>query len=152
MAALTVNEAMVPGSGSSGALAGVRVLLVEDEDATRAALAKLLRVSGAKVTAAATAAEACAAFERAGARRPDVLLSDISMPDMDGYTLLGQIRSLEARNKLLEDPVPAIAITARARAGDAERAVQAGFAVHLAKPVEPQKLISVLLDVTARSS
>jgi PAS domain S-box-containing protein len=114
-------------------LSGVRVLVVEDDADSRALLEKILRDCGAAVTAAASAAEAFTAFSR---ERPDILVSDIGMPEEDGYSLLKRIRATENGDA----QVPAIALTALARAEDRRRALLSGFQMHLAKPVEPTEL------------
>ena len=92
-----------------------------------------------------TAGEALAAVE---ARRPDVLLSDIGMPDVDGYELLRRVRALgHARGGGL----PAIALTAFARSEDRTRALRAGFLVHVSKPVEPAELVATVASVVGRT-
>ncbi len=120
-------------------LAAVKLLLVEDEAQTRRALATLLKQAGVKVTAVSTAAEALAAFEKS---EWDVVVSDISMPAMDGYTLLQTVRELEKSRGRKE--VPAVALTAFAREEDRQRAVASGFQAHITKPVDPDHFLSVL--------
>jgi CheY-like chemotaxis protein len=127
----------------SAALAGVRVLVVEDDADTRGLLRLALEGEGALVTASASSAEALAAFEAA---TPDVLLADIGMPDEDGYQLISRIR---ARSAEAGGRVPAVALTAYAAAEDRRRAMAAGFQRHLAKPVNPTALVAVLVALTA---
>src|SRR5690606_14790654 len=112
-------------------LDGVRVLVVEDEPDTRELLQTILERLGADVAAAGSYREALSAFEQ---RRPDVLLSDIGMPEKTGYDL---IRAIRARGPDSGGAVPAAALTAYAGAEDRRRALEAGFQLHLAKPVDP---------------
>src|SRR6185369_10952098 len=118
-------------------LAGVRVLIVDDEADVRDFLATALMLAGAEVASAASATEAQA---RLAAGTPDVVLSDLAMPDRDGYTFL---RELRAAGRTM----PVIALTALASATDRQRAITAGFDVHLAKPAEPPVLIATILRV-----
>jgi PAS domain S-box-containing protein len=127
-------------------LAGVRVLLVDDdEDALRLAECALARVD-ARVTTVTSAESALRAYER---ERPDVLVSDISMPGEDGYTLLRRVRTLETR---LGGRVPAVALTAFARDEDKTRARLAGFEEHLAKPVETARLLEVVATLAKKQA
>jgi PAS domain S-box-containing protein len=118
-------------------LAGVRVLIVDDEADVRDFLATALMLAGAEVASAASVTEAQA---RLAAGTPDVVLSDLAMPDCDGYTFL---RELRAAGRTM----PVIALTALASATDRQRALTAGFDVHLAKPAEPPVLIATILRV-----
>ncbi|MGE3489239.1 MAG: response regulator [Vicinamibacterales bacterium] len=119
-------------------LHGVRVLIVEDDADSRNVLELLLQKLGAHVEAVPSAREA---VDRVARRRPDVLVSDIGMPEEDGYSLIRRVRQLpgDAANKL-----PAIALTAYARRQDADAALGAGFDCHLAKPVAPAELIKAI--------
>jgi len=126
-------------------LAGVRVLVVEDEADTRDLLAAALGHSGAEVDPAASADEAMAALRR---HRPDVLICDIGMPGEDGFALLARVRALAAEDGGL---VPAIALTAYARSDDRRRVLAAGYQVHLSKPVDPDELISAVARMAGRS-
>ena len=124
-------------------LHGVHILIVEDDADSRTVLALLLQKLGALVEAVASARDA---VERVTNRRPDVLVSDIGMPDEDGYSLIRRVRQMPAdRAKKL----PAIALTAYARRQDAEAALGAGFDYHLSKPVAPAALIKAIKSVTA---
>ncbi|MFL6263639.1 MAG: response regulator [Thermoanaerobaculia bacterium] len=125
-------------------LAGVRVVVVEDEADTRELLVMALQQCGAEVAAFASAPEALASFDRAV---PDVLLSDIGMPVQDGYDL---IHTLRAREPGRGGNVPAAALTAYARAEDRLRALEAGYQTHLAKPVDPSELISTVARLAGR--
>ncbi|WP_437331444.1 ATP-binding protein [Sorangium sp. So ce394] len=125
-------------------LAGVRVLLVEDDSDTREVLVCTLEAQGAEVTAVGSPQAALDALEPAGspAERPQVLLSDLGMPGMDGYELLRRLRALEGERG--DRPLPAALLTAYARHDDRTRALSAGFAAYLAKPIEPERLIAVI--------
>ena len=121
-------------------LNGVHILIVEDDADSRNVLALLLQRLGALVEAVASAKEA---FDRLSHRRPDVLVSDIGMPDEDGYSLIRRVREMPGNHK-----VPAIALTAYARKQDAEAAIGAGYDQHLPKPVAPADLIKAIKTVT----
>jgi CheY-like chemotaxis protein len=118
----------------------VHVLIVEDDTDSRNVLAVLLQQLGAIVEAVASAQEA---VERVTSRLPDVLVSDIGMPDEDGYSLIRRVRQLGCERRL-----PAIALTAYARTQDAEAAIGAGYDWHLPKPVAPVDLIRAIKAVT----
>jgi PAS domain S-box-containing protein len=125
-------------------LAGVNVLLVDDEPDAREVIARMLRAHGATVIPAASGSEA---LQLSRERNHDVLVSDIGMPGMDGYELLQQIR--QSRDPRLER-MPAVALTAFARSEDRLRALRAGFQVHVAKPVRPSELLETVASVTGR--
>ncbi|MDP3719916.1 MAG: response regulator [Acidobacteriota bacterium] len=127
-------------------LHGVHILIVEDDADSRNVLALLLRKLGALVEAVASAREA---LDRLTARRPDVLVSDIGMPDEDGYSLIRQVRQMPAD---LARKLPAIALTAYARRQDAEAALGAGFDCHLPKPVAPAELIRAIKGIVEASN
>ena len=117
-------------------LESLRVLLVDDEPDTLEYLRRLLGNHGAIVMTAPTAREALHAFRR---QRPDLLISDIGLPEMDGYDLIRQIRHDEPPGARA---MPAIALTAYARAEDRLLALRAGFDAHVAKPAEPAELLA----------
>jgi CheY-like chemotaxis protein len=121
-----------------GALADARVLVVDDDPDGRALVALLLELNGAEVTAVASGVEALAAVPTA---RPDVLVSDLGMPGLDGFELLRQVRRLPAGDG---GATPAVAVTAYARAEDRARAMEAGFAGYVSKPVEPAALVAAV--------
>jgi signal transduction histidine kinase/ActR/RegA family two-component response regulator len=129
-------------------LAGLHVLVVDDEEDARLLLGTTLTQHGAEVTLAASVPEAMAAID---ARQPDVLLSDIGMPQEDGYAL---IRRLRARGPGGGGDIPAIAITAYASASDRLAAQDAGYHAHIAKPFDPADVARVIgrLARTRRSS
>jgi two-component system CheB/CheR fusion protein len=120
-------------------LRGKQILLVEDIEETRNAMAVLLRRIGAVPVAVASAEEA---LEQLHLIRPDLIISDIGLPVMDGYALIREIRNLEIEQK--RDPVPAMAMTAYDSVRAHARAVDSGFQQYLAKPVEPQQLLAAL--------
>ncbi len=119
-------------------LRGVRVMLVDDEPDARHLLKRLLEQCEAEVRTASTVAEAILLLEEV---KPDVIVSDIGMPDRDGYDLMQLVRSLPPENG---GETPAVALTAFARSEDRTRAMQAGFDVHVAKPVESNELCAVV--------
>jgi CheY-like chemotaxis protein len=125
-------------------LAGVRVLVVDDEPDARALIKRLLEDCKAVVFTAASAVEA---VELLQAEQPDVLVSDIGMPNEDGYTFIQRVRALGADRG---GNIPAVALTAYARAEDRVRSIRAGFQMHVPKPVEPAELITMVASLAAR--
>ncbi len=125
----------------AGTLSGQRVLVVDDEQDARHLIGQLLEDCGAQVRLADCAQTA---LEILGTWHPDILLSDIAMPDQSGYELLEQVRALPAASG---GDIPAIALTAFARPEDRERALIAGFAAHVAKPVDQAGLLEVVMRV-----
>ena len=119
-------------------LAGIDVLVVDDENDAREWLVRVLADAGAQVRAARSAAEALDAF---GHAPPDVLLSDIGMPEVDGYALIRRIRALPVGEG---GRTPAVALTAFARADDRQRALNAGYQMHIGKPVDQDELIAAV--------
>ena len=155
------------GSTSTGPdISGVRVLLVEDDEDTRRLLALTLERRGADVTSAASSSEALRVFGTSSKSsgegsdeigritlrdqiiRPiDVIVGDIGMADEDGYAFMGKVRALPPDEGGL---VPAIALTGYATRKDRERALAAGYQLHLAKPVEPEDLIAAIASLAVR--
>jgi len=126
-------------------LAGIKVLVVDDEADARDLVRRVLMDCAAEVYTAGNAAEALMLVER---EKPHVLVSDIGMPDIDGYELLRQIRALgPARG----GNVRAVALTAFARSEDRTRALRAGFQVHVSKPVEPPELVATVANAAGRT-
>jgi PAS domain S-box-containing protein len=125
-------------------LAGVKVLVVDDEADARQLVEQLLVDCAARVYTAATAAEALALVE---ATRPDLVLSDIGMPECDGYQFIQQLRRLPAERG---GRTPAIALTAFARSEDRVRTMVAGYQMHLSKPVEPHELLAAVGSLSGR--
>ena len=116
-------------------IAGKTVLLVDDEPDTREVIGQMLTRAGAKVSLAGSAREAMELLSRS---RHEVLVSDIAMPDEDGYSLIRRVRALPGDQG---GDIPAVALTAYAREEDRRRALSAGFQAHLSKPVEPPDLL-----------
>jgi signal transduction histidine kinase/ActR/RegA family two-component response regulator len=126
-------------------LTGVKVLVVDDNADARTLIQRMLEGCGASVTTAATVGDALSAVEHA---RPHVLVSDVAMPEADGYELLRRIRALgQSRG----GGVPAIALTAFARSEDRTRALRAGFLHHIAKPLAPSELVATVASIVGRT-
>src|SRR5919202_6835108 len=137
----TANHSLLteaPVSSPQSPLKGLRVLIVDDEADARELLATILDQSGAQVMAAASAGEA---LEFLSQSKADVLVSDIAMPKVDGYALIRQVRELQAEQG---GYIPAVALTAYARESDRISALEAGFQVHLAKPYDPDELVTLV--------
>jgi PAS domain S-box-containing protein len=126
-------------------LDGVRVLVVDDDSDTRQMLKAVLSECHAEVITAASAAEAIKEIEQ---RKPDVLVSDLGMPEQDGFELIKQVRETESADNAAR--VPALALTAYAKAEDRVRALAGGYQVHLAKPVEPAEFLLVVANLAGR--
>jgi CheY-like chemotaxis protein/two-component sensor histidine kinase len=135
------------GFGLRRRLEGVLVLIVDDEPDARDLVSRALRRDGADVRAASSAAEALGVIDELN---PDVLVSDIAMPGEDGYELIRKLRSRESRSHGRH--LPAVALTAYARQEDRERALRAGYQEHLAKPVEPAHLATVVANLVSRDN
>jgi PAS domain S-box-containing protein len=130
--------------GVAPILAGVQVLVVDDEADARELVTATLQHYGASVTAVASVGEALEALARL---KPDVLLADLALPGEDGYALIGKVRTLPADQG---GRTPAAALTAYGTVEDRIRAVSAGFQVHIAKPVQPAELAAVVVTLAAR--
>jgi signal transduction histidine kinase/CheY-like chemotaxis protein len=142
VAASIAAPALAGGAAAAPAtLRGVSILVVDDDDESRAIVAECLQEHQAHVF---TAASARAAFEILRRERVDLLLADIAMPDEDGYEL---IRKLRASPNPSLATIPAAALTAFAREDDRQRAIQAGFQAHLAKPIDPPSLLDAVADL-----
>jgi PAS domain S-box-containing protein len=122
----------------------VHVLLVEDDDDSRKLLGTMLKRYGARVTSTKSAAEAFSVFDN---ELPDVMISDIGMPDQDGYELIRKLRSAPPDKGGL---TPAIALTGYASRKDRERALQAGYQKHMAKPIEQVDMIAAIAALIGR--
>jgi signal transduction histidine kinase/ActR/RegA family two-component response regulator len=145
----TVLGASEPASERDGTLApsaltGLSVLVVEDDAATREVLTMMLATAGADVQSAGSADDALRTIQWL---RPDIVVSDISMPGEDGYAFMRRLRGLERGRR----GIPAIALTAHARPEDTEQAFVAGFAEHLAKPVDAPDLVLAIARLTGRA-
>ena len=133
-------------STDSRSLDGLRVLLVDDEPEARQIISTVITRTGAEVKACTSAHEALAKLME---WRPDVILSDIAMPDEDGYSFIGRVRSLP-REKGGE--TPAAALTAYARDVDRRQALDAGYQMHIAKPIAASQLITMIARLAGRST
>jgi signal transduction histidine kinase/CheY-like chemotaxis protein len=126
-------------------LGGIKVLVIDDELDERELVEYVLLSADAEVISAATAAEG---FLLVKAERPDVIVSDIGMPEHDGYQFMRDVRALHASAGGL---TPAIALTAFARSEDRTRAMLAGYQVHVSKPIEPRELVATVMSLAANS-
>jgi PAS domain S-box-containing protein len=126
-------------------LSGFQILIVDDEADARELITYVLTQHGASVTAASSVPEA---LEKFRSIRPDLIISDIEMPDEDGFSL---IEKLNALNDQQNRKIPAIALTGQARSTERLKALSAGFEMHLAKPVEPAELLAVVANFANRN-
>lgn len=139
-----VSESPNGATVSPAMLMGVRLLVVDDDPGARELISGMLEGFGAQVS---TAESGQAALSLLFAQRPDVLIADLGMPGMDGYTLIEQVRGLEPDFGGL---TPAVAVTAYASPQDRLRALQAGYQNHVAKPVEAEELAIVIASLAGR--
>jgi CheY-like chemotaxis protein len=126
-------------------LVGVHAFIVDDEPDARELLHQVFVEQGAQVSSFAAAEDALAALQTA---KPTVIISDIGMPNMDGYQFMRAVRAAEPRN----DRIPALALTAFARAEDRKRSLVAGYQAHLAKPFDMAELLLIVADLVGRPS
>ncbi len=126
-------------------LTGLRVLVVDDEPEGREIVRFILSAHGAEVTTVASSTAALAVLANATTKPPDLIVSDIGMPDVDGYELMRQVR----QQGLL---IPAIAVTAFGRTEDRLRALSAGYQMHVPKPVEAEELLAVVVSLRKREN
>jgi CheY-like chemotaxis protein len=138
-------ESARPATPRAPDLTGVKVLVVDDDEDARILHRWFLEEAHAQVMTAASGAEALRLLESTS---PDILLSDISMPGMDGYELLERVHALPAPS---HRNLPAVALTAFARSGDRERALGTGYGSYLTKPVEPAELVVVIARLAGRT-
>jgi signal transduction histidine kinase/ActR/RegA family two-component response regulator len=135
---------------SSEELAGMRALVVDDENDARELIETVLRQYGAEVVAVSSAAEAYSLLTATPSQGwPDIMVTDIGMPDEDGYSLIRRVREWERGQGA---HIPAVALTAYGRVEDRVRALNAGFQMHVAKPVDPAELAAVITSITRRQS
>ena len=134
---------------ASPSLEGLQILVVDDEADALELLNTILQNNGAEVIAVASVKQALTIIETATDRSPDVLVSDIGMPDEDGYSLIRKLRQLDAQRG---GRLPAIALTAYAGSDDRRQALLAGFQRHLTKPVDADELVAVVASLTGRTS
>ena len=130
-------------TGSS--LAGVRILVVDDDPTAVDLVREVLVQAGGEVRGSGTVEEALRVFEQ---WRPDILVSDVEMPGQDGYTLIRKVRALDPERG---GKTPAVALTAFGRPEDRVRSLRAGFNIHVTKPVDRGELIAVIASLTGRS-
>lgn len=135
-----------PPPDRSRLLSGLRVLVVEDDADARELVAAILEDAGATVEAAESAA---AGFDAMKSFRPQLLVSDISMPDEDGYSLIRRVRALGVTGG---GDIPSIALTAHTRLEDRARALRAGFTLHMGKPVRPVDLVAAVRTLATSPS
>jgi signal transduction histidine kinase/ActR/RegA family two-component response regulator len=126
-------------------LQGVRVLAVDDDADMREYVASVLQQHGAKATVVSSVEAALVALSQ---NTPDLILSDIGMPQMDGYMLLQQVRNMMQSQA---PPIPAIALTAYAGEYDQQKALAAGFQLHLPKPVDPDELVKAIAQLISKT-
>lgn len=129
----------------SPVLDGLRILVVEDEDDTRDLILTVLKQCGAEVRGSESAAEAFVVFKEWS---PDLLVTDIGLPEEDGFSLLKRVRESNQQS----GQIPAVALTAYATPEDRDRVLSAGFQMHIAKPVEPEELLTIIANVAGRSN
>ena len=135
----------MPGGQLPTAL-GVRVLVVEDDIETRDILSAILERAGFSYRVATRASEALTVLDD---WQPDVIVSDIGMPHMDGYAF---VRELRARPAAQGGHIPALALSAFARAEDRELALRSGYQAHVAKPVDPADLVKAITTLTGHQA
>jgi len=126
-------------------LQGLKVLVVDDEADTRELIGEVLKECGSEVITTRSVEEALAALEQ---HKPDILISDLGMPDEDGYSLIEKIRALPSERG---GDIPAAALTAYARAEDRMRVLRSGFQFHLPKPVDSAELVTVVASLAGRA-
>ncbi|HKP68994.1 MAG TPA: ATP-binding protein [Pyrinomonadaceae bacterium] len=145
--ALEVSGEVLPTKGKP--LSDRRILVVEDDADSREVLQLFLEQSGAKVASAESAKVAMELLTRSANGLPDVIISDLAMPDEDGYSLLLRIRQLSPDNG---GTIPAIALSAFTTAESKQKAFESGFQIYSTKPFEPDRLVADILQLTASSS
>jgi CheY-like chemotaxis protein len=126
-------------------LAGLRVVIVDDDATVREAVAIALEAAGAQATGVGSVEEALAAC---GAVWPDLVMSDLSMPGEDGFALIRRLRAAERGRGAV---TPVLAVTGLAGDDHRDQALAAGFTAHLAKPVEPGALIALIAQICRTS-
>jgi CheY-like chemotaxis protein len=131
-------------AGTMPSLAGLRVLVVDDEADAREIVSAILVQAGAEV---ATAASVPQAIDLIDQWMPDILISDIGMPNEDGYDLIRKVRT---RSSDKQGQIPAIALTAYARTQDRLKVLSAGYQMHVPKPIEPIELATVVASLAKR--
>ncbi|MBN3911247.1 MAG: response regulator [Nostoc sp. NMS1] len=140
-----INIDPLNASSTAEILTGIQILVVDDDDDTREFHTFVLEQAGARVIAVASAKEALQALAES---EPDILLSDIGMPETDGYMLIRQVRALQPKQA---KQIPAIALTAYAGEINQQQAIASGFQRHLSKPVEPDELVKAIATLIGRN-
>jgi len=146
-AAADVSAAPAVTASSVDHLAGVRVLVVDDDPDARDLTAAALSASGADVSVVASGEQALARLRAVGGR-PDLLISDLAMPGQSGFDLIQAVRGLDPAIA----SIPAMAVTAYARPQDRDRAQKSGFDMHLAKPITPDTLVEAVRRILGRTA
>jgi len=139
-------DTLIPSGATDGGLAGLTVLVVDDERDSLELVQQVLAESGARIVTATSAGDALRAIDR---HRPDLLISDIGMPLMDGFELIRRVRDLP---DAALSSVPAIALTAFSRREDQQRALEAGFDEYMAKPLRPALLLQTVVGMAAKAA
>lgn len=145
----TLSQTSLPSNANTAAedsaynLKDIRILIVDDDADAHLLLTTIIHDTGASILTTSSVSEALEAFQHF---RPHILISDIGMPGEDGYSLIRKIRSLQPEG----DTIPAIALTAYARTEDKNKAIEAGFQAHLAKPVNPGELLAKINELTRK--
>jgi PAS domain S-box-containing protein len=140
-----VSNPEVGETNSEKPLLGIKILVVDDDDDSRDFLTFALSESGAKIYSAESAALAFSAIE---SFQPNLIISDIGMPQEDGYSLMQRIRQLP---EYMGGQIPAIALTAYAGDSDRQKAILAGFQTHLAKPIMPDELVDAVIELIGQT-
>jgi signal transduction histidine kinase/DNA-binding response OmpR family regulator len=140
------SKDLQPLGPSGGSLAGVKILVVEDHEDTSELLASIVHQQGAEVRRSSSVDEALEVLSR---WRPDVILSDIGMPEWDGYQFIEKLRRLPADRG---GAIPAAAITSYATEEDRRRALAMGYQLHVAKPVKPDDIIDAVSRLSGRTT
>ena len=138
------HGAVASGAFPMPSLGGLRILVVDDDADARDVISAVLSQAGAEVATASSTPQAIDLIDSWG---PNILISDIGMPNQDGYDL---IRKVRARSTDRASQIPAIALTAFARSQDRLKALSAGYQMHVAKPIEPLELVTVVASLTHR--
>lgn len=128
---------------TTASLEGIRVLIVEDDTLVRRSLQRVLEGRNATVQAVGSASEALEAFD---AQLPDIIVSDIGMPEESGHTLMRRLRALEPAGSR----IPAIALTGHLATEDRLEAMRAGFQIHVSKPVDPEEFLTIVATLAGR--
>jgi PAS domain S-box-containing protein len=138
----STSDVTAHGMATSSDLSGVHVLIIDDDEDALELARRLLSECGARIDTATSGAEGLA---RILERPPHVVLCDLGMPEMDGYEVIRRVRTVQPT-------LPAVAVTAFARAEDRIRAIEAGYNIHISKPVEPRELLAVVAALAKRSA